>query len=228
MEIDQTRTFKVDKKKKKNCQLPTDEIKIKKRLRARNQYSFIMVEPSPNSGAYVVCMSGFVSQLLVPANAKECGIGNFLMQLCFNEGTIHNVENNNENRALTKLRYEWESKSIPMAEEMEKWVRSKCDKILHLKMAADPASAAHLYFNSAKDSGYTEMFIALQKEFYPTEGPCSVMTLKERYTADGYMIDDDGTEVRILGNNKVKVHGRYWFFCKPKTPTLHVKCTKFH
>ena len=71
------------------------------------------------------------------------------------------------------------------------------------------------------------MFIALDEEFYPREGPCSVKALRDRYTDDGYMVDDDGTDVRSGGNNQVKVFGHNWFFCKPKRPTLNVKCTTF-
>ena len=123
---------------------------------------------------------------------------------------------------------------LQMAKEMEKWVKSKCNKILFLTMTVNRPSDAHLYFNSAFNAGFTEMFIAVnnnlgKREFYPKEGPCSVNALQERYAKinDGYMTDDGGTEVRMINAGEVKVLGHDWFFCKPKIPTLHVKCTKF-
>ena len=110
---------------------------------------------------------------------------------------------------------------------MERWAKSKCEKIIYLVMEAPPGPG-HLYFNSALEAGFTEMFIALVKsgkEFYPKEGPCPVKALKARYTDDGFMDDDDGTDVRMVKDGKVKVLDQPWFFCKPKIPTLHVKCT---
>ena len=117
---------------------------------------------------------------------------------------------------------------------MESWVKSKCEKILSLLMVANPKTAAHLYFKSAFDSGYTEMFVALNGEFYPREGPCSVMALKERYTDDGYMKDNDGTTIDgTVGDDMFKVYGKEWFFCKLKVPKAKpkpnpkkVKCTE--
>ena len=97
-------------------------------------------------------------------------------------------------------------------------------------MSPSRLGAAHVYFNSALASGFTEMFIAPSlspsSKFYPEEGPCSVKALKDRYTDDGYMEDnEESVEVRMVKDDGVKVWGTFWFFCKPKIPTKQEKCT---
>ena len=202
METDTTREFDLDKRKKE-CQLTTDKIKIKKEALIDDiAFEFTMVEPELD--AEVTCRAGNVVSLEVTEIAQRCGIGQILMQLCFNEERIHNVVNM-QNAAVEKIKYS----KLPKAEQMGEWVKSKCKKIVSLTMNTKKAAAAHVYFNSALDSGFTEMFIALKDEFYPKDGPGSVRLLKERYTDDGYMKDNEGNE-----KNKVKVHGGEWFFCK--------------
>ena len=220
MKMDETRNFKIDKKKNTKCRLPNDKIKIKKEEVNEYVYSFTMVEN--DADAFVVCHAGLVTELSVSDDAKQCGIGTMLMQLCFNEKKLHNVADNDNNVALSLINEYSASNVMSIAKDIEEWVDSKCKKILKLTMAASPASAARVYFKSALASGFTEMFIALDSEFYPKEGPCSVGELEKRYTADGYMQDKEGHNGH---NDKVKVFGEYWFFCKPKTPTLHNKCT---
>lgn len=200
--MDETRKFKINKKKRPQCKLPEDKIKIKKE--EVNEY---------------VCNSGLVTELDVSEDAQQCGIGTMLMRLCFNEKKLHNVVDNDKNVALSLMKQYSESNEMALAQEMETWVNSNCKKILKLTMAARGAKA-RVYFKSALASGFTQMFIALESEFYPQNGPCSVDELAKRYTDDGYMTDKEGES-----DDKVRVFGEFWFFCKPKTSTLHNKCT---
>jgi len=87
-----------------------------------------------------------------------------------------------------------------------------------MTMTANPKTGAHVYFNSAIEAGWTEMFVKIGKweKLYPNEGPFSVAELKKRYTAEGNMVD--GSEV-------VKVYHEHWYFCLPKTPANAEKCT---
>ena len=74
-------------------------------------------------------------------------------------------------------------------------------------MTAVPGSGAYVYFNSAMDSYYSQMFIKISDvEIYPKDGPGSVETLKDQYDRDGEMAN---------GQNKVPVFNRHWFFCFP-------------
>ena len=232
MQIGQTREFEIDKDRKKNCRLPMVDnkikIKIKKLQEPDSQYMFITIDAE----AYVVCEAGYVSMLNVEGNAKECGIGKMLMMLCLNEEEIHNVVNdgeihNDKNKAVSRME-SYSRINLPKAKELEKWIKSKCIKMIYLTMTALPKNKAHVYFNSALDSGFTQMFIAFNfcKGFYPTEGPCTVKSLKERYTDEGFMTDDgDENEVRMVRGDPVKVWGNAWFFCKPKIPLPMNKCT---
>ena len=150
---------------------------------------FSLVEQD-RADAYVVCMAGTVPMLKVYGDATECGIGKMLMQLCFNEEQIHNIGDEMKNTAIEKIKDYFVVDGLQMAKEMETWVKSKCKKILYLTMTASPPSAAHLYFKSAFEAGFTEMFIVLNKhlgkrEFYPKQGPCAVKALQKRYTNEG-------------------------------------------
>ena len=95
-------------------------------------------------------------------------------------------------------------------------------------MCSDPPSGAHVYFNSAIASGFTQMFMIRDNwpfegkfKFYPNEGPCAVKNLKNRYSDDGNMIE-------LGGLKKTEVWGWNWFFCLPKEQDLPQdvqKCT---
>ena len=238
MPTDGTREFEIDKNKKKNCKLLVvdDKIKIKIKKQQNNEneeYFFRMIETDAKvAGAFIACEAGHVPSLRVDGKAQECGIGKMLMLLCLNEEKIHNVVIENDNNKAMSVIESYSRTKVPKAKEMEKWAKSKCEKIFSLIMTAEPPTAAHVYFNSALDLGFTEMFIAIRKtpfgkpRFYPNEGPCTVKALKKRYTDDGYMEDNEGSEVRMGGDDKVRVWGQTWYFCKPKEATLPMaKCT---
>ena len=225
MKLGETRKLEINRKNKPNCRLLKDEIMVRKEKEdIMGEYRIKMVDYVESfADAYIIFSPGEIGMLSVLGDARECGIGKMLMQLCFNEEKIHHIKDNDKNEALIMIKSY--SIEFPEGEEMEKWVTSKCEKLLYLLMSAKPPSAARVYFNSAIDSKFTEMFIALKDEFYPKEGPCSVEALKERYTDDGYMKDNAGSKARLVLNDKVMVKGQNWFFCKPKIPTSHVKCT---
>ena len=105
----------------------------------------------------------------------------------------------------------------PKASRLKQWAMSNCNKLLYLIMAVDEESTAYVYFNSAIESGYTEMFIQQLENkdgFYPKKSdhsPTSV--LSDQYTKDGCMKDGDGVD-----DEECDVYGGAWFFCKPTSP----------
>ena len=217
MKPNEIREFKLDENKP-NCKLTSKEVKIKKMVE-RERFT---LEEDINGEGYIDCANGFVANLKVTGDPLDCGIGKILMKLCLNEETKHNVIDNNKNTALYKLKtYATKNPIFENAKAMEEWAKSKCENLIGLGMVSFPKTKAHLYFNSAIESGYTEMFIALKTEFYPRTGACPVRILKERYRIDGYMIEKGDSD-----DEKVKVWGNFWYFCKPKSQPIEAKCTE--
>ena len=197
------REFKIDRNKHKECRIAS--LKIKKEEKGTNEIKFSAV----SSDAYVSCKSGQVTRLET-LGRKKCGIGKMLMRLCFNEIRIHNVRNNNNNAALSLIENIVKTNEILNAKKVEEWVKSYCDKVVKITVTFRPASDARVLFRSAIASDYTEMFFKIPNEFYPKEGRGLVEELKERYTDEGNMLENDGT------SNNVRVWGEIWFFCKPR------------
>ena len=234
MALGETRKFKVDKREKKNCQLPGPEIveiEIKKEQSLLFASTFRMINPSAE--AFINCDDGFVSYIKTQGIAENCGIGKILTQLCMNEEKIHNIAGNDKNGALAKLRdYIQECKErekcrnrqdlVKKLKNLKKWSKSHCSKLIYLEMQAEPYEKAHLYFKSSIASGFTDMFMVSKwltgdfVNFYPKEGPCPVEMLHEKYSNDGTMIDEDETTFVV---------GMRWFFCFPKQTTNLPKCT---
>ena len=227
MQDGQTRKFKIDKTKKKNCKLPGEKI-VEIEIKKENEF-FRMV--NAENQVYVQCEAGYVPSLIVRGKADQCGIGKILMQLCFNEDKIHNVARKDANKAINKMnKYIRDCQKVATCKDenlkrLRKWIKSYCSKIIYLEMFAEPMTAAHVYFKSAMASGFIEMFILSndeevhpsEVESYPKEGPCSVEMLQESYTDDGHMEVDGGEKTLVWGSN--------WFFCYPKEPKKESKCT---
>ena len=196
-----TREFVIDKDNKPDCQLDTNEITIKKSIvnRPLNKRLFEVV--GLEKSAFIFCFPGFVMGLMTEGKAEKCGIGKIFMKLCLNEDTIHDVSNKQQNRAMKEI----DNFKGPDHELLKEWANFKCKKIIYLIMST---KNAYVYFNSAIESKYDEMFIKIsnKKGMYPKSGPCSVEVLKERYNEDGQMVDDDET---------VDVHKKNWYFCMP-------------
>lgn len=229
----ETRTFQIDKTKKKACKLPGEgviDIEITKQQSSDYAFTYRMV--GMMNFVFIHCDYGYIPKLHTKGKAENCGIGKILTQLCLSEETIHNVESNEENNALLEIeRY----KEVPQSDakrkqllKFEKWISSHCSKLIVLSMYSDPKSRAHVYFNTAIASGFTQMFMIRDRvklggnlKFYPKEGPCAVKSLKDRYS-------DDGNMVELGGLKKTDVWGWNWFFCLPKIPetiTEPQKCT---
>ena len=240
----ETRTFYIDKTEKKDCKLPVSnlnmiiKIEITKERSERypnDAFTFRMVSMKGISyNPYIECDNGYIPQLRTFGEAENCGIGKILMQLYLNEETIHNVENRLlTNKALTELRkFKLPCKDdikINKLAKLEKWVSTRCSKFFYLVMDSDPRSKAHVFFNSAIESGFTQMFMIKDNlkpgsklKFYPIEGPCDVKTLQDLYSDDG-KIGEIG-----CGLKRTKVWGWNWFFCLPIVQPPNVilpKCT---
>ena len=242
MKVGETRKFQVDKTKKKNCRLPGPEIveiEIKK-----EKSSFKMVEPIAEASIH--CSDGYVASVKAHGIAENCGIGKILMQLCMNEKKIHNVERKDKNKALKKLddyiqeceAKELCSKSVQPRrglKYLKMWFESECSKVIYAEMEAKQKCIQirlrhkpHLYFSSAKSSGFTDMIMVSQElkdievgapniNFYPRFGLCPVEALHERYSEVSCSIVD--------GYEKTLVWGMNWFFCHPKKKKENSDCT---
>ena len=212
MAFGETRIFQIDKKKYLKCRLAENEIEIlKDDYFGQDNPGFIVVKNV--ASADVECRPGSINDIRVSEEARECGIGTMLMQLCLNEEKIHNVAENDKNQGLNLIRELSETNAVPNAKEVESWVDSNCEKLVSLDMTCRIPPSAHVFFSSALASGYTEMIFALiniseYSKFYPLKFPGSVQEMKEHYTDDGYILESDG--------NKVKVRGEIWLFCQPK------------
>ena len=212
MDFGEKRTFQIDKQKHAKCRLAENEIEILKNDDCgKDNPSFIVVDNV--ASAIVECMPGCIYDVRVSEEARECGIGTMLLQLCLNEEEIHNVANNDKSHGLSLLRELSETNEVPDAKEVESWVYSNCEKFVSLEIVCSIPPSAHVFFSSALASGYTEMFFALinhskRSEFYPLKIPGSVKEIKKKYSADGYILESDG--------NKVKVTGEIWLFCQPR------------
>ena len=229
MMVGETRTFQIDKSKKKDCKLQGEgiiDIEITKERSTGHAFTFKMVNME---NVYIHCDDGYIPQLSTFGGAENCGIGKILTQLCLSEETIHNVESNEKSGALRELkRYRENLQSDAKRKKvakLEKWISSHCSKLFYLSMCSRPPSGAHVYFNSAIASGFTQMFMIRDNlvlggkfKFYPNDGPCAVKDLKDRYS-------DDGNMVELGGLKKTEVWGWLWFFCLPKIQETQQKCT---
>ena len=95
----------------------------------------------------------------------------------------------------------------------------------YLNMAVEEENTAFVYFNSAIESGYTEMFIQQLENkdgFYPKKSDyCPTNVLKNQYTEDGCMAEGDGVD-----DEACDVYGGAWFFCQPTPPLVPTqKCS---
>lgn len=239
----ETRTFYIDKTKKKDCKLPVSnlnmiKIEITKERSERSPndaFTFRMVSMKGIAhNPYIDCYNGYISQLRTFGGSENCGIGKILMQLCLNEETIHNVKNRlRKNKAFTELnKFHLNNKDDTKTNKLNKfgqWASKHCSKFVYLVMDSEPRSKAHVFFNSAIESGFTKMFMikdnlkpGTKLKFYPIEGPCNVNTLQDLYSDDG-KIGEIG-----CGLKRTKVWGWNWFFCLPIVQPPNVilpKCT---
>ena len=195
------------------CRLAENEIEIiRDDESGRDNPSFIVVDNVATS--YVECSSGSIDHIQVSEEARECGIGTMLMQLCLNEEEIHNVANNNFNYGVSLIRQFSETYNVPYAKEVGSWVNSNCEKLVSIDLDCSIPPSVHVFFSSALASGYTDMIFALitlsQKRFYPMKTLGSVKEMKKHYTDDGYILESDG--------NKVELFGEIGLFCQPRNP----------
>ena len=226
MTENEVRKFTIDKKYKETCKTKgLKQIKIKKEKRQNNPVEYRFFMEGEEEFVYSRCKPGYIPDVWVFDDYQGCGIGKTLTKLCLNEKTIHNT-NNEDNSAVREIVEELEvcktDKScdkidLQMKTRLEKWATSECSKLLWMDMCTDPKSKAHAYFNSAIETGFTELLIKLDfSHIYPKEGPCSVSKLKNQYNKHGYMTNE---------KTSVNVWGKRWLFCSPKNPGVQSVCT---
>ena len=239
MKMGEIRKFKIDKNKKKECRLPGKgiiEIEIKKEESNVAEFALEMV--SNEGEAYLQCDYGYIAQVRTEGIAEKCGIARIFTELCMNEKKIHKTKDVANNKAIIQMEEYLQvcqkresckenDEQLKKLRDLKEWATTHCSKFIYLIMTAK-GSGAHVYFNSAVASGFTEMFMMSDftdeelanrdnlEDIYPKEGPCAVKTLQERYSDDRTMLD---------GDEKTSVGDWNWFFCHPKKPSNNPKCT---
>ena len=233
MTVGEIRKFKIDKNIKKECTLPGEgviDIEIKKKKGDITQFEFTMVKTF--NEVNLLCDDGNIRILNTKGKAEKCGIGRILTELCMKEKNLHLTASADTNEAFKEMQQyieiskegKFDEKTDKKLKKLKDWATSYCSKLMYLEMTADPRTGAHVYFNSAQASGFTEMvmlakldnFPKMESAFYPNKGPCSVKKLQAQYSNDGFM---------VKGNKMVDVGGWNWFFCQPKNSKPQPKCT---
>ena len=240
MKVGEIRTFKIDKNKKKECKLPGKgiiEIEIIKEESSVAEFALRLAEFALHE-AYLLCDNGYINYVRTEGKAEKCGIARIFTEICMNEKKIHNTKDTAKNKALIQLEEYLQAcgkrssckendEHLKKIRDLKDWSETHCSKFMYLIMTAK-GGGAHVYFNSAVASGFTEMFMMsdltdeelvgsnYQEDIYPKSGPCAVKTLQERYSDDRTMLD---------GEEKTSVGGWNWFFCHPKKPNNNPKCT---
>ena len=239
MKMGEIRKFKIDKNKKKECRLPGNgiiEIEIKKEESNVAEFALEMVN---NAGeAYLLCDNGYIAHVKTEGKAEKCGIARIFTEICLNEKKMHKTQEVANNKGLFQMEEYLQvcekrasckenDKQLKKLKDLKDWSTTHCSKFLYLIMTAK-GGGAHVYFNSAVASGFTEMFMMSYfkdeelvgtnylVDIYPKSGPCAVKTLQERYSDDRTMLD---------GEEKTSVGDWDWFFCHPKKPSNNPKCT---
>ena len=171
---------------------------------------------------YLDCHPGFVDKPVVQecfwrdcrgdANGKDargCGIGRIMINLCMLEKKIHNTKfNRNKNIALKSLKPKWNTMN---------WMKSQCSKVLMLEPITYISSTwknLEQFLESAARLGFKVMVIKVPEapkvpeSLYPNAGPCRTRELAANYKS-GRMNIDGGNGVVVTGD------GNEWFFCVP-------------
>ena len=148
MAKDEKRQFEIIKK----CELDLKTIWIRKTVKESMRTYEVVEYPE----AYIQCSPGYVQNIQTKGATEGCGIGKMLTRLCLNEENIHNVGNNEANRAMQDIRSLVkackadesckETNNEKQLTKMEKWASSECSKMVTLFMMAEPRSAAYFIF----------------------------------------------------------------------------------
>ena len=146
MQVGETRTFEIDKNKKKDCKLPGKgvvEIDVKKEESKPFAFTFrayLKQKPLPWEAGFIYCDYGYVA-LLKTQEYQNCGIGKILTQLCLNEEEIHKAVGNEKNGALIQMETyikECEKKEsckkndrrLKKLKDLQELIRSHCSKLI--------------------------------------------------------------------------------------------------
>ena len=209
------------------------EIQVKKYKRKNRQSNMGLPEKVPKGATrfrtwemgmgdiYLDCHPGLVDKPVVrgDANGNEargCGIGNILINLCIFEKKIHNIKFNRKNNALKALK--------PKFKKEMKWMKSQCKKVVMLEPITYIVPKKVFFISLLKNLkeflenvaqfGFTIMVIKVPKapkvpeSLYPNAGPCRTRELAANYKS-GRMNIDGGNGVVVTGD------GNEWFFCVP-------------
>ena len=169
--------------------------------------------------AYAVCSPGWVEKVRVNdgkeedtnnhINARRCGIGSVLTELCLRDPDITQVADSS--KVFEKLK----EGDVDDIETKTRQLKERCVNLIGLEMSADPLDAAYGYFNAAIRANYLQMVV--QERFHDTKDKLSFNIYSTEIARENYDLDTG-----IIGaceeNEECNAVDAYWYFCKKITP----------
>ena len=162
--------------------------------------------------AYIICSRGWIEQLTVfertlgpgrAENARGCGIGVVLTELCLIDPAIHSMEtmgtgsNKQENNGL-----------VILPRELRERVKNECFKIVGMVMNAKTDSGGHAYFSAAIRMGFNKLIVD-QLLLDPSE----IRDIKIYDTQVAKQNYKDGVIEECCNNERCTAYRSFWVFC---------------
>ena len=169
MTYNEVREFGIDKNKKTDCELPEDiyrVMKVKQRSGTDFETNFYAIKNKEfvrdstryqekwykGQIAYITCSHGLIDYIDVNEdlrpNARNCGIGTVLTELCFIDPEFYEV--NDDNYSL---------KRIPVdGQHIRTQIKNECSRFIGLELREEEVGA-YAFFSAAIRSGYTRLLI---------------------------------------------------------------------
>ena len=154
--------------------------------------------------AFADCNPGEVDKIQVaeknkvqPRDARQCGIGTVLTELCLLDPDIY--EKGEKNRAYRLLR----SHDV---------TTMRCGQAVSLQMGSDPKSGAYAYFSAASRTGYNKLIVNWPNSDYAQIAIYDTDHAKQAYNAETGIIEP----CVICQNTDVPCEAfqAKWIFCR--------------
>lgn len=169
-----------------------------------------------NQIGFAKCQPGWIDQVWVnnaedlrsdvEINARRCGIGSVLTQLCLKDPTLNQVHY--DNMALQQLNV------LDTDGTQVNRIERTCENFVGLHMSAEPKDAACGYFSAAIREHYLQIMI--QERYHGTAPIHSFNVYKTKLAKENYNVET-GTIAPCNQNAKVcQAFDGLWYFCKEK------------
>ena len=163
---------------------------------------------------YAICTHGWIEEVWVndgtkghgayfPINARRCGIGSNLAQLCLMDPNINRIDNSN--KALKKL----------PTKDILNLVLQYCTRFFGLEMSAEPKDAAFGYFSAALREGYKKIAVEERYRDGVEADPTSIYIYDTKTALEKYD-PKTGRIGKCHGNPVAHAFDGYWYFCSSK------------